>query len=129
VTDGELDGDDHPMVVLLLMEVGGAPAFRCSGTLLAPQVLLTAGHCTNNFPDDPYTGMRVFTESDVQAGIGTTNNSQRWSEQRQRSSRRIRYETGSSCCTTLAKRHTGIPGVVLPSRQYGVLHRWISSTR
>lgn len=74
VTDGELDGDGHPYVVLLLMEVNGAPAFRCSGTLLSATVLLTAGHCTNNFPGSPYTGMRVFTESDVQAGIGTTNN-------------------------------------------------------
>jgi hypothetical protein len=74
VTDGELDGEGHPHVVLLLMEVGGEPAFRCSGTLLSPTVLLTAGHCTNNFPDEPFTGMRVFTESDVQAGIGTTNN-------------------------------------------------------
>ena len=74
VTDGELDGEDHPHVVLLLMEVGGAPAFRCSGTLIAPTFLLTAGHCTNNFPDAPFTGMRVFTESDVQAGIGVTNN-------------------------------------------------------
>jgi hypothetical protein len=74
VTDGELDGEDHPYVVLLLMEVNNAPAFRCSGTLLSATVLLTAGHCTNNFPDSPFTGMRVFTESDVQAGIGTTNN-------------------------------------------------------
>ena len=74
VTDGELDGERHPHVVLLLMEVGGAPAFRCSGTLLSATVLLTAGHCTNNFPGAPYTGMRVFTESDVQAGIGLTNN-------------------------------------------------------
>ena len=74
VTDGELDGNAHPYVVLLLMEVNGAPAFRCSGTLLSATVLLTAGHCTNNFPGSPYTGMRVFTESDVQAGIGTTNN-------------------------------------------------------
>jgi V8-like Glu-specific endopeptidase len=74
VTDGELDGNGHPYVVLLLMEVNGVPAFRCSGTLLSATVLLTAGHCTNNFPGDPYTGMRVFTESDVQAGIGTTNN-------------------------------------------------------
>jgi hypothetical protein len=74
VTDGRLDGDGHPEVVLLLMEVGGAPAFRCSGTLLSATVLLTAGHCTNGFPDEPYTGMRVFTESDVEAGIGTTNN-------------------------------------------------------
>lgn len=74
VTDGTLDGTGHPEVVLLLMEVNNAPAFRCSGTLLSATVLLTAGHCTNNFPDSPYTGMRVFTESDVQAGIGTTNN-------------------------------------------------------
>jgi secreted trypsin-like serine protease len=74
VTDGTLDGNGHPEVVLLLMEVDGEPAFRCSGTLLSATVLLTAGHCTNNFPDHPYTGMRVFYESDVQAGIGSTNN-------------------------------------------------------
>ncbi len=74
VTDGELDGNGHPGVVLLLMEVNNAPAFRCSATLLSATVVLTAGHCTNNFPDSPYTGMRVFTQSDVQAGIGTTNN-------------------------------------------------------
>ena len=74
ITDGTLDGNAHPEVVLLLMEIGGEPAFRCSGTLLSPTVLLTAGHCTNDFPDEPYSGMRVFTESDVQAGIGITNN-------------------------------------------------------
>src|SRR5262245_32966641 len=74
ITDGELDGAGHHYVVLLLMEVNGAPAFRCSGTLLSATVLLTAGHCTNAFPGSPYTGMRVFTESDVEAGCGTTNN-------------------------------------------------------
>jgi len=74
ITDGELDGSRHPHVVLILMEVGGEPAFRCSGTLISPTVVLTAGHCTNNYPDEPYSGMRIFTESDVQAGIGTTNN-------------------------------------------------------
>ena len=74
VTDGELDGNGHPGVVLLLMEVGGQPMFRCSATLLTPTVVLTAGHCTNNFPGAPFTGMRVFTESDVQGGIGITNN-------------------------------------------------------
>lgn len=71
VTDGELDGEDHPWVVLLLMDVGGQPAYRCSGTLLSPTVLLTAGHCTSNYPDSPFTGMRVFTESDVDNGDNT----------------------------------------------------------
>ena len=68
VTDGELDGDGHPQVVLLLMEVGGKPMYRCSATLLSPTVVLTAGHCTSNYPDEPYSGMRVFYESDVQNG-------------------------------------------------------------
>ncbi len=72
VTDGELDGNAHPYVVLLLMEVNGAPAFRCSGTLLSATVLLTAGHCAG--APGEFSGMRVFTESDVEAGIGTTNN-------------------------------------------------------
>ncbi len=68
ITDGELDGDAHPHVVLLLMEVDGEPMYRCSATLLSPTVVLTAGHCTNNYPDEPFSGMRVFTESDVDNG-------------------------------------------------------------
>lgn len=71
VTNGELDGNDHPHVVLVLMDVGGEPAFRCTGTLIAPKYVLTAGHCTNNFPDDPFTGIRIFTESDVDNGDNT----------------------------------------------------------
>jgi len=72
VTDGVLDGNEHPYVKLLLMEVSGKPAFRCSGTLLSPTVFLTAGHCAG--APGEFSGMRVFIESDVQAGIGTSNN-------------------------------------------------------
>ena len=68
ITDGELDGEDHPNVVLILMEVDGEPAFRCTGTLISPKYVVTAGHCTNNFPDADYSGMRVFLESDVDNG-------------------------------------------------------------
>ncbi len=68
ITDGELDGDDHPHVVLLLMEVSDEVMYRCSGTLLSPTVLLTAGHCTSNYPGEPYRAMRIFTESDVEYG-------------------------------------------------------------
>ena len=71
VTDGELDGEGHPHVVLLIMDVGGEPMWRCSATLISPTYVLTAGHCTSNYPDEPFTGMRVFTESDVQNGDNT----------------------------------------------------------
>jgi len=124
VTDGKLDGNAHPAVVLLLMEVGGQPAFRCSGTLLSATVLLTAGHCTNNFPGSPYTGMRVFTESDVQAGIGVTNNypfagpnsveAVHWAAH-------PLYETASFVFHDVGVVILQAPGVVLPASQYGVL--------
>ena len=68
ITDGEPTGPAHPEVLLLVMDIGGQPAYRCSGTLLTSTVFLTAGHCTNDYPGPPYTGMRVFTESDVQNG-------------------------------------------------------------
>src|SRR5438067_640499 len=66
ITDGTLDGNAHPAVVLLLMDVAGQPAFRCSATLIAPKVVLTAGHCAGE-PGE-FSGMRIFTESDVENG-------------------------------------------------------------
>lgn len=45
------DGDDHPQVGIMVAQVehpdSGAlvPAWRCSGTLIAEDVFLTAGHC------------------------------------------------------------------------------------
>jgi Trypsin len=124
VTDGQLDGDGHPAVVLLLMEVDGAPAFRCSATLLSPTVVLTAGHCTNGFPDVEFSGMRVFTESDVQSGIGTTNNypfagpnsveAVSWAAH-------PLYETAPFFVHDVGVVILEEPGVVLDDEDYGVL--------
>jgi hypothetical protein len=52
ITNGQPDGDDHPYVGLLIFDVhvpgvGTFPAWRCSGALIAPDVVLTAGHCTD----------------------------------------------------------------------------------
>jgi trypsin len=66
ITHGTLDGTSHPAVALIVMDVAGQPAFRCSGTFIAPEVVLTAGHCAGE-PGE-FSGMRVFTESDVQNG-------------------------------------------------------------
>lgn len=75
ITDGELDGDGHPMVVLLRMDTAFGPSYRCSATLLSPTVVLTAGHCTSNYgyieEEGDYVAMRVFTESDVENGDNT----------------------------------------------------------
>lgn len=44
---GSPDGNAHPQVGLVLFyDAAGRPLSRCTGTLLSPTVLLTAGHCT-----------------------------------------------------------------------------------
>lgn len=48
VTNGTPDGTNHPYVGLLVFDdAPGHPAWRCSGSLIAPRVVLTAGHCTD----------------------------------------------------------------------------------
>jgi len=40
------DGNGHPNVGLSVFLYHGIPLWRCSGTMVAAQVYLTAGHCT-----------------------------------------------------------------------------------
>lgn len=65
ITDGE-PTTDHPEVVLILMEIDGEPAFRCSGALMSPTIVLTAGHCAG--APGEFSGMRVYTEANVRDG-------------------------------------------------------------
>jgi hypothetical protein len=51
ITGGRPDGNGHPHVGLLVAVVDGTgPRPLCSGTLVAPSVFLTAGHCTASLP-------------------------------------------------------------------------------
>ena len=47
ITGGEPDGQDNPNVGLILFYDSNGDRFRCSATLVAPTVLLTAAHCTD----------------------------------------------------------------------------------
>lgn len=45
ITFGQRDGGEHPYVGTLLFAQNGEGYFSCTGTLLTPTVMLTAGHC------------------------------------------------------------------------------------
>jgi secreted trypsin-like serine protease len=66
VTDGELDGNAHPYVGLMVaQDKSGNPLWRCSGTLLSPRLFLTAGHCT----ESPAAHAEIWFAADVESGI------------------------------------------------------------
>lgn len=65
ITNGEPDAGRHPYVGLLIFDsyeegCDGGPCWRCSGALIAPDVVLTAGHCT-----DGAVAARVWFDEDV----------------------------------------------------------------
>jgi hypothetical protein len=66
ITDGELDGEDHPYVGLMVAkDADGLPLWRCSGALLDSTHFLTAGHCA----EAPAVSASIWFDSDVESGI------------------------------------------------------------
>jgi Trypsin len=66
VTDGEMDGEGHPYVGLMIaQDEQGNPLWRCSGTLLSSTLFLTAGHCT----EAPAAHVEIWFDADVESGI------------------------------------------------------------
>jgi secreted trypsin-like serine protease len=49
ITFGQPDGDAHPYVGTLLFVQNGVGYYSCTGTLLSPTVMLTAGHCVEEY--------------------------------------------------------------------------------
>ena len=59
---GEPDNQRHPYVGLMVAyDEEGTPLWRCSGTLIAPQLFLTAGHCT----EDPADHIEIWFDEDL----------------------------------------------------------------
>jgi hypothetical protein len=66
VTYGELDGEGHPYVGLMVaQDTEGNRLWRCSGTLISPTIFLTAGHCT----EAPAARVQIWFNADVESGI------------------------------------------------------------
>jgi hypothetical protein len=77
ITWGEPDGDGHPYVGTLLFVQNGVGYYSCSGTLLSPTVMLTAGHCVEeagNTNDVTY----VRFDENALTGLGDYRSVSQW---------------------------------------------------
>lgn len=62
ITDGVLDGEDHPYVGLMVAkDAAGEPLWRCSGAMISSTVYVTAGHCV----EPPAAQAEIWFESDL----------------------------------------------------------------
>jgi len=77
ITYGEPDGDAHPNVGVIIAEwmEPGVKEVLCSGTLIAPDVFLTAAHCTATLEEIgiPNDQVWVSFDQDVEPVTASTN--------------------------------------------------------
>lgn len=69
ITWGEPDNGEHPNVGTMIFVQNGVGYWSCTGTMIAPRVMLTAGHCVEelgNINDLTY----VRFDDDALAGLG-----------------------------------------------------------
>jgi hypothetical protein len=67
ITGGTIDGTAHPNVGLVVADLGNGPEPDCSGVLVSPTVVVTAGHCTGAL-----VSSRVWVSFDSRYVAGTS---------------------------------------------------------
>ncbi len=77
VTGGTADGNAHPHVGTLLFVQNGEGYFSCTGTLISPTVMLTAGHCVESQGRTNDVTYVRFTE-DALEGIENYRSTSAW---------------------------------------------------
>ena len=77
ITFGQPDGNDHPHVGTLLFVQNGDGYFSCSGTLISPTKMLTAGHCVEGAGNTNDVTYVRFDENALD-GIGDYATLQDW---------------------------------------------------
>lgn len=77
ITFGKPDGNSHPYVGALLFVQNGEGFFSCTGTLLSPTVMLTAGHCVESEGNTNDVTYVRFTENAL-ADRGDYPSTQAW---------------------------------------------------
>ncbi len=61
---GEPDNGEHPYVAMIrFYDAQGNYLWRCSGTLISPKTVLTAGHCVSDAATPPATARVYFDEN------------------------------------------------------------------
>jgi Trypsin len=73
IINGTEDGEGHPNVGALIVEVPGFGLLPlCSGSLLSPTEFLTAGHCTDALTREGFAQVFVTFESDLGQQVNGT---------------------------------------------------------